>query len=132
MGVKVNNTTHSSSNMAIIRDASGLFAICGICRNSLRSIDPDPSLWRACVHAHATEAGDGDGEETHYRACESFSRVEGRGASGGKHLSSFMKRFFSRSSSLALTTHTNTHSTRMQRTMQANRSGTGNVWNVKR
>ena len=36
--------THSSSNMAIIRDASGLLAICGICRNSLRSIEPEPSL----------------------------------------------------------------------------------------
>jgi hypothetical protein len=38
--------THSSSNMAIIRDASGLLAICGICRNSLRSIEPEPSLFQ--------------------------------------------------------------------------------------
>ena len=91
--------------MAIIRDANGLFAICGICRNSLRSIDPDPSLWRACVHAK--EAG--EGEETHHRACEPFlgQRANGQAA---KHLSSFMKRFFSRSSSLALTVY-NTHST---------------------
>lgn len=37
--------THSSSKMAIIRDASGLLAICGICRNSLRSIEPEPSLF---------------------------------------------------------------------------------------
>jgi hypothetical protein len=38
--------THSSSNIAIIRDASGLLAICGICRNSLRSIEPEPSLFQ--------------------------------------------------------------------------------------
>jgi hypothetical protein len=31
--------------MAIIRDASGLFAICGIERNSFRSIEPLPSLY---------------------------------------------------------------------------------------
>ncbi len=31
--------------MAIIRDASGLLAICGICKNSLRSIEPEPSLF---------------------------------------------------------------------------------------
>jgi hypothetical protein len=30
--------------MAIIRDASGFVAICGICRNSSRSIEPEPSL----------------------------------------------------------------------------------------
>lgn len=36
--------THSSSKMAIIRDASGLVAICGIWRNSSRSMDPEPSL----------------------------------------------------------------------------------------
>lgn len=30
--------------MAIIRCAKGLLAICGICKNSSRSIDPDPSL----------------------------------------------------------------------------------------
>ena len=38
--------THSSSNMAIMRDESGLLAICGICRNSLRSIEPEPSLFQ--------------------------------------------------------------------------------------
>lgn len=38
--------THSSSKIAIIRDASGLLAICGICRNSLRSIEPEPSLFQ--------------------------------------------------------------------------------------
>ena len=65
--------------MAIIRDASGLFAICGICRNSLRSIDPDPSLWRACMH-HAKDAR--EGEETYHRACESFLGQRVRGASG--------------------------------------------------
>jgi len=31
--------------MAIIRDASGLFAICGMERNSFRSIEPLPSLY---------------------------------------------------------------------------------------
>lgn len=36
--------THSSSKIAIIRCAKGLFAICGICRNSSLSIEPDPSL----------------------------------------------------------------------------------------
>jgi hypothetical protein len=41
--------THSSSKMAIMRDASGLLAICGICRNSLRSIDPEPSLFHVIV-----------------------------------------------------------------------------------
>jgi len=35
---------YSSSKMAIIRDANGLLAICGICKNSSRSIDPEPSL----------------------------------------------------------------------------------------
>jgi len=30
--------------MAIIREASGLVAICGIWRNSSRSIEPEPSL----------------------------------------------------------------------------------------
>jgi hypothetical protein len=42
----IRSCTHSSSNMAIIRDASGLLAICGICRNSLRSIEPEPSLFQ--------------------------------------------------------------------------------------
>ena len=36
--------TYSSSKIAIIRCAKGLFAICGICKNSSRSIEPDPSL----------------------------------------------------------------------------------------
>lgn len=36
--------THSSSKIAIIRSASGLFAMAGIWRNSSLSIDPDPSL----------------------------------------------------------------------------------------
>jgi len=48
VGCEAKRVTHSSSNIAIIRDASGLFAICGICRNSLRSIEPEPSL---CDHA---------------------------------------------------------------------------------
>src|SRR6266542_6644143 len=34
----------SSSNIAIILDAKGLFAICGIERNSSRSMEPEPSL----------------------------------------------------------------------------------------
>ena len=37
-------TTHSSSKMAIIREAKGFEAIWGICRNSSRSIDPEWSL----------------------------------------------------------------------------------------
>lgn len=45
-GIVCDRVTHSSSNMAIIRDASGLLAICGICRNSLRSIEPEPSLFQ--------------------------------------------------------------------------------------
>jgi hypothetical protein len=36
--------THSWSKIAIIRDANGFVAICGICKNSSRSMDPDPSL----------------------------------------------------------------------------------------
>lgn len=36
--------THSSSKIAIILDASGFVAIWGICRNSARSIEPEPSL----------------------------------------------------------------------------------------
>lgn len=38
------NGTHSSSKIAIIREAKGFVAIWGICRNSSRSIDPEPSL----------------------------------------------------------------------------------------
>jgi len=33
------------------------------------------------MHA-SCEGGQGEAGETHYRACESFSRAEGRGASG--------------------------------------------------
>lgn len=40
--------------MAIIRDASGLFAICGIERNSFRSIEPLPSLR---IPAHVSYPG---------------------------------------------------------------------------
>ena len=36
--------THSSSKIAIIRCARGLFAICGIWRNSSLSMEPEPSL----------------------------------------------------------------------------------------
>lgn len=45
------------------------------------------------------------------RVCESLL---GQRAAGGEHLSSFMKRFFSRSNSLALTAQTRT-----QHTMQS-------------
>jgi len=38
-------TMYSSSKIAIIREARGLLAIWGICRNSSRSIDPEPSLY---------------------------------------------------------------------------------------
>lgn len=38
------NGTHSSSKIAIIREANGFVAIWGIWRNSSRSIDPEPSL----------------------------------------------------------------------------------------
>lgn len=54
--------THSSSKMAIMRDASGLLAICGICRNSLRSIEPEPSLFHvigACEQVRAEGSGVG-------------------------------------------------------------------------
>ncbi len=36
--------THSSSKIAIIREANGFVAIWGICKNSSRSIDPERSL----------------------------------------------------------------------------------------
>jgi hypothetical protein len=80
--------------MAIIRDESGLLAICGICMNSLRSIEPEPSLFQM-RRGHVIVA------------CEYLGqRAEGSGVRGGEwHLSSFMKRFFSRSSSWALTAH---------------------------
>lgn len=35
---------YSSSKIAIMRPARGLFAICGICKNSSLSNDPDPLL----------------------------------------------------------------------------------------
>jgi hypothetical protein len=69
--------TCSSSKIAIIRDASGLFAICGIWRNSSRSMDPERSL---CCSVSVCAAC----------TCNTC-------------LSSFMNRFFSRSSSFALT-----------------------------
>jgi hypothetical protein len=47
--------------MAIIRDASGFVAICGIWRNSSRSIEPEPSL-RMCPSAERCRA-DGAGEQ---------------------------------------------------------------------
>ena len=57
------------------------------------------------------------------------SHFQGRGQEGpaGKHLSSFMKRFFSRSSSLALTAHTHTYTHSTHTAHDAKRSGTGSV-----
>ena len=63
--------------MAIIRDANGLLAICGICKNSSRSIDPEPSLG-TCLQCAIRDNLD-------------------------PYLSSFMKRFFRRSSSADVT-----------------------------
>ena len=55
--------THSSSKMAMSRDARGLFAIWGIWRNSSRSIDPEPSL-------SAWTGGDGGDDERGGRHAE--------------------------------------------------------------
>lgn len=41
---KTEHSTYSSSKIAIIRDASGFVAICGIWRNSSRSIEPERLL----------------------------------------------------------------------------------------
>lgn len=79
--------THSSSNMAIMREASGFEAICGIWRNSSRSIEPEPSLQDQKVLARTF------GGPVRSRREESSEA----------YLSSFINRFLSLSSSADVT-----------------------------
>ena len=67
--------------MAIMRKAKGFVAIWGICRNSSRSIDPEPSLLRGIVMSHYYDT--------------LFARLI--------YLSSFINRFLSRSNSGCVT-----------------------------